>query len=67
MIRHISITINRVLEFSDEELSELFEGNGSEIRTELLERKAKGELKIGSENCEGFDPINGCPGHENKS
>ena len=65
MIRHITVSIERVLQFSDKQLGDFFDGNGSEIREELLERQAKGELKIGSENCEGFCPIKGCPGHEN--
>lgn len=58
------MNIETALTFDDQELGEMFEGSGSEIRKELEERKAKGEIKIGSEGCEGFDPVKGCPGHE---
>jgi len=44
----------------------MFGGFAPDIRHELEERKEKGELLIGSEGCEGFDPLTGCPGHEVK-
>lgn len=65
MIRHITVNIDTILEMSDKKLERIFEMPASEVRSELQERKAAGELKIGSENCEGFSPITGCPGHEN--
>jgi hypothetical protein len=40
--------------------------DGQEARKDLLQRQAEGELLVGSENCEGFDPRRGCPGHEVK-
>lgn len=63
MIRHISTSISYLLTMSDEQLSNAFECDGAEVRKELLERQAAGEMKIGSEGCEGFDPVKGCPGH----
>lgn len=63
MRRHVSININFLLTQDDETLGEMFSGNGAEVRAELEERKANGEVKIGSEGCEGFCPVNGCPGH----
>lgn len=67
MTRHVSMNIDTALSFDDEEIGQMFSGNGAEIRKELEERKANGELKIGSEGCEGFCPVNGCPGHKRKS
>lgn len=61
--RHLSTNIDYLLNQSNKWLSNIFEGDGAEIRQELEERKSKGELLIGSEGCEGFDPVKGCPGH----
>ena len=61
---HVSTNIERLLQFSDDQLESMFDSPGAEVRSELEERKANGEIKIGSEGCEGFDPVNGCPGHE---
>lgn len=66
MTRHVSMNIDTALSFDDDEIGEMFSGNGAEIRKELEERKANGELKIGAEGCEGFCPVKGCPGHEMK-
>lgn len=62
---HLSISINRALLLSDGELHDMF-GGSANLRESLEERKAKGELLIGSVDCKGFCPINGCPGHEVK-
>ncbi len=35
----------------------------AEIRADLKERLGRGEKLIPSEGCDGFDPVNGCPGH----
>lgn len=64
MLKHVKIKIETALRLNDDELGATFNGNGAEIRAELEERKANGELLIASEGCEGFDPITGCPGHE---
>ena len=67
MGRHcIHMSIDRALSMSDAQLQDMFGGFAPDIRHELGERKEKGELLIGSEGCEGFDPITGCPGHEVK-
>ena len=63
---HISTTINGMLNKSDDTLQAIFGGYGSDIRYELEQRKANGELLIGSTGCDGFCPVNGCPGHEVK-
>lgn len=61
---HVHTSIASLLNRTDDELSSMFNMDGQEARKELLERQANGELLVGSENCEGFDPIKGCPGHE---
>jgi hypothetical protein len=61
--RHISCNIDYLLKMTDKELQWLFEMNGHEVRADLEERKAAGENFIGSNKCEGFCPVNGCPGH----
>lgn len=66
-LRHVSCNIDYLLGYDDQYLSNIFEADGSEVRKELEERKANGELKIPSEGCEGFCPVNGCPGHEQKT
>jgi hypothetical protein len=62
---HVQATIEHLLKLSDEELSVMFNMDGEEARTELKERAAAGEILIGSDNCIGFDPVKGCPGHKN--
>lgn len=66
MIRHININIDFLLRKDDKSLARIFSMPGSDVRKDLLQRKAKGEIKIGSERCDGFDPVKGCPGHQNK-
>lgn len=66
MKHHLSSSIEGLLMLSDKKLEDLFQMKGSEVRKELLERQSKGELLIPSANCEGFCPINGCPGHPYK-
>ncbi|KEQ31231.1 hypothetical protein N180_03000 [Pedobacter antarcticus 4BY] len=61
---HVSISIEGLLNKSDSLLQDLFGSFGPDIRTELEDRKEKGELLIGAVGCIGFCPINGCPGHE---
>lgn len=63
---HVQMSIEGALKLSDNKLSKLFDRNGASIRKELKERLAKGEKLIGSDDCEGFDPVTGCPGHEDE-
>ena len=62
--RHMSASIEGLLGLSNYRLGKLVEMNGKAARKELLERQAKGEKLISCADCEGFDLIKGCPGHE---
>lgn len=66
MTRHVSASIERLLQMDDTYLSDVFSADAKEIRKDLAERRARGELKIGSQGCEGFCPIKGCPGHNSE-
>lgn len=61
---HLQTKIQTLLDWSDNELQEVFGGFGPDIRKELQDRKDSGEILIGSVDCIEFDPITGCPGHE---
>jgi len=61
--RHLTTRIAYLLKQTNEKLGYFFEGDGAEIRAALEHRAAHGELLIGSEGCEGFNPVTGCPGH----
>lgn len=63
---HVQMSIEGALSLSNYKLGKLFDRHGPSVRKELKARLAKGEKLIGSENCEGFDPVKGCPGHEDK-
>lgn len=63
MKRHIVTNIAGILKQPNSMLARLFDMNGKEAREELLRLQAMGHKYIPSEGCEGFDPINGCPGH----
>lgn len=67
MTYHVQMSIEGALGLSNSKLSKLFDRNGSSIRKELKERYAKGERLIGSDKCKGFDPITGCPGHDDET
>lgn len=62
--RHLCAKIENLLQNDDDWLGRIFEGDGSETRQDLENRFKNGEILIGSEGCDGFDPITGCPGHE---
>ncbi len=62
-IHHIKIAISGLLEESDYRLGKIWNKDGREVRAELLGLQLKGDIYIGSEVCEGFDPRTGCPGH----
>lgn len=66
MVRHLQMRISHALQMTDTELQTIFGGFGPDIRHELEERLEKGEQLIGSDSCEGFNPVTGCPGHEVK-
>ena len=64
VIRHLCTNINVLLNnYNDEQLGDMFEMRGSEVRTELEELKAKGDRVIGSEGCKHFNPQTGCECH----
>lgn len=66
MTRHLVMGISKVLLWDNQQLEEFFQMPGTEVRKELEQRKAAGEVYIGSQNCESFDPVKGCPGHLTK-
>ncbi len=41
--------------------------SGSELKAEFLNLLASGVELIPCDRCDGFDPKNGCPGHEGPS
>jgi len=62
--RHLSVNIDYLLGMTDRKLNNMFpEYTAAETRQDLQERKDLGHRLIGSENCIGFDPVKGCPGH----
>jgi hypothetical protein len=61
----MSASIEGLLRLSNYRLGKLVEMDGRKARKELLERQARGEKLIPSADCDGFDPVKGCPGHEN--
>ena len=73
--RHISTSIDGLLALSDKDLSNLIvysirdnEGNMptlSEFKKYLNEEKAKGHRLLPSPECDNFDPLKGCLGHDN--
>jgi len=70
-INHLCVRIENLLEHSDSDLWEIFEGSttckdGAEIRANLECRKAYGDVFLGNSGCDGFSPLTGCPGHEAK-
>ena len=63
-VHHVSASIEGLLTLSNYRLGQLVEMDGRKARKELLERQIRGEKLIPSSDCEGFDPVKGCPGHE---
>lgn len=75
MIRHISTSIDGLLEMSDSQLKKMCncvkdaEGNHPtlyEFKKYLMDEKAQGHRLIRSDNCDNFDPVRGCLGHPRK-
>lgn len=63
MIKHMKASIEGLLNLPARGLGKLLEMNGSEARKKLKEKLKAGELYIPCGDCEGFDPVHGCPGH----
>jgi hypothetical protein len=59
----LHMRIDGLLWSDDTALRLLFERDPRELRIELAEKKAAGEVFIPSAGCEGFNPVTGCPGH----
>lgn len=64
MMYHIQMSIEGALDLTDKQLGQLFGKPGHKVRAELQERYSKGERLIGAKDCDGFDPVTGCPGHD---
>jgi hypothetical protein len=60
---HMKASIEGLLEYPNKKLGELLGMPGKEARNILLHKKANGEKFIPCGDCEGFDPVTGCPGH----
>jgi hypothetical protein len=60
---HMQASIEGLLKYSNKKLGQLLEMPGKEARNILLYKKANGEKVIPCGDCEGFDPVTGCPGH----
>lgn len=64
-IHHMSASIEGLLKLSDKQLEKLTGLVGKQARRELKERKQRGEKVIQCSNdCVGFSPLTGCPGHK---
>jgi hypothetical protein len=59
-LHHLTTNIEGILKQNDEMLGNLFDMDGKEARTEILELQKNGDKYIGSENCKHFDPKHGC-------
>lgn len=59
-VKHLISKIDTLLEKDNKYLGELFSDNGEAIRLELQRLKAGGDIYIGSEGCNNFDPKKGC-------
>ena len=75
MIRHLSTSIDALLELSDYRLRRILcsvtDDQGKhpklgEFKKWLRNEKALGHKLIPSPECDNFDPVNGCLGHEDK-
>jgi len=60
MTRHLSVKIANLLKLSNRDLKKLFSRDANELRLELREKQCRGEIFIGSEGCEKFNPFTGC-------
>lgn len=60
------MSIESALSLTNKELNRMFSSFDGDVREHLEKRRSNGEVLIGSNDCEGFCPIKGCPGHEVK-
>lgn len=65
-IHHMNASIEGLLKLTNRKLGKLLEMDGKEARKILKEKLKNGEKLIPCGDCEGFDPVNGCPGHVTK-
>lgn len=65
MTHHMSASIEGLLKQTNRGLEKLLEMNGKEARKKLREKLQAGEKVIPCGDCDGFDPVRGCPGHPN--
>lgn len=72
MRRHISTSIDGLLSLRDSELKRMLQSvqdeNGhhptlEEFKKYLNEEKGKGHRLLPSQECDNFDPVEGCLGH----
>ena len=70
---HISTSIDGLLALSDRHLKNMlfsvYDENGNhptleEFKQYLNEEKAKGHMLLPSPECDHFDPVKGCLGHD---
>jgi hypothetical protein len=59
----MSASIEGLLQQSTRALSKLLEMDGREARQQLKLKQKAGEKYIPCGDCDGFDPVLGCPGH----
>lgn len=65
-MKHLNANIEGLLRLTDTDLGNFLVCSGKKARKELLKLQAKGDVYIGSDECKGFDPVTGCPGHEDE-
>lgn len=74
MLRHMSTSIDGLLSLSDKDLTTWLdyiqddEGKHptlTELRKYLNDEKSKGHRLLPSPECDNFDPVKGCLGHDN--
>lgn len=63
MTQHMRASIEGLLEHTDNQLGRLVEMDGKEARKLLKQKLKQGEKYIPCGDCDGFDPLHGCPGH----
>lgn len=64
MKRHLTMKIETALDMTNDELRAMFNKDPEELRAGFKKDLENGDLLIGSYDCEGFNPVTGCPGHE---
>ena len=68
MIKHLTTKIEDALSMTDLQLFHLFGITAiNDFRKTLQVLKGKGWIYLGSEGCEGFNPVTGCPGHPSET